>query len=228
VSTGSPTTTERIVQTVIDNFDLLLKGLRVTVQLSALIILIGSILGLFSGVGLLYGPLPLRALLRLYADVVRGTPLLVQIFLIYYGLPALDVQINGFRAAVVALGLFAGAHISEIVRGAVGAVPRGQSDAAKSIGLTFWPRLRYVILPQALPAILPPWVNTAVEMVKGTSLVVLVSVSDLLFATRKIAERTGDPMPIYIAAAMIYFVVNFAISRFGIWAERRFRFVALT
>lgn len=214
------------MQTVIDNFDLLLKGLRVTLRLAALTIGFGTILGVFGGVGLLYGPRPLRALLRVYADVVRGTPLLVQIFLIYYGLPALDVQIDGFRAATVALALFAGAHISEIVRGALGAVPRGQSDAAKSLGLTFWPRLRYVLLPQALPAMLPPWVNTAVELVKGTSLVVLVSVSDLLFATRKVAERTGDPMPIYIAAALIYFLVNFGISRAGLWLERRFRFVA--
>jgi polar amino acid transport system permease protein len=216
------------VQTVIDNFDLLMKGLRVTVQLSALVILMGSVIGLFGGVGLLYGPLPVRVLLRVYSDIVRGTPLLVQIFLIYYGPSAFDVQVDGYRAATVALGLFAGAHISEIVRGAVGAVPRGQTDAAKALGLTFWPRLRYVILPQAVPAILPPWVNTAVEMVKGTSLVVLVSVSDLLFAARKIAERTGDPMPIYIAAALIYFVVNFGISRFGLWLERRFRFVAVS
>jgi polar amino acid transport system permease protein len=216
------------VQTVIDNFDLLMKGLRVTVELSVVIILMGSVIGLFGGVGLLYGPLPVRVLLRVYSDVVRGTPLLVQIFLIYYGPSAFDIQVNGYRAATVALGLFAGAHISEIVRGAVGAVPRGQTDAAKSIGLTFWPRLRFVVLPQALPAILPPWVNTAVEMVKGTSLVVLVSVSDLLFAARKIAERTGDPMPIYIAAALIYFVVNFGISRFGLWLERRFRFVAVS
>ena len=216
------------MQTVINNFDLLMRGLRVTVQLSAVIVLIGSVVGLRGGIGLLYGPLPVRALIRVYSDIVRGTPLLVQIFLIYYGLPELDLDIDGYRAAIVALALFAGAHVSEIVRGAVGAVPRGQTDAAKALGLTFWPRLRYVILPQAVPAILPPWVNTAVEMVKGTSLVVLVSVSDLLFATRKVAERAGDPMPIYIAAALIYFVVNFGLSRLGVWLERRFRFVAVS
>ena len=216
------------MQTVIDNFDLLMRGLRVTVQLSAVFVLIGSVVGLLGGIGLLYGPLPVRALIRVYSDIVRGTPLLVQIFLIYYGLPELDLDIDGYRAAIVALALFAGAHVSEIVRGAVGAVPRGQTDAAKALGLTFWPRLRYVILPQAVPAILPPWVNTAVEMVKGTSLVVLVSVSDLLFATRKVAERAGDPMPIYIAAALIYFVVNFGLSRLGVWLERRFRFVAVS
>jgi polar amino acid transport system permease protein len=213
------------VRTVIDNFDLLLRGLRVTLELSGLIIAFGSILGLFGGIGLLFGPLPIRLPLRVYVDVVRGTPLLVLIFLIFYGLPALQVEISGFQAATLALSLFAGGHISEIVRGAVASVPRGQSDAAKAIGLTFWPRLRYVVLPQALPAILPPFVNTAIEMVKGTSLVVLVSVTDLLFSTQMVLERTGDAMPMYIAAAAIYFVINFGISRLGLWLERRYRFV---
>jgi polar amino acid transport system permease protein len=212
------------MQTVIDNFGLLMIGLRVTLELSALIILFGTIIGLFGGIGLLYGPLPVRGILRGYVDVIRGTPLLVVIFLIFYGLPALDVEISGFQAAVVAFSLFAGAHISEIIRGAISSVPRGQTDAAKSLGLTFWPRTTWIILPQSLRAILPPWVNTAVEMVKGSSLVVLVSVNDLMFATVKVAERTGDPMPLYIAAAAIYVVVNLAISRFGAWLEHRVSF----
>jgi polar amino acid transport system permease protein len=211
------------LQVVIDNFDLLMRGLRKTLELSALIIAFGSAIGLLGGVGLLYAPRAVRWGLRGYVDVVRGTPLLVLIFLIFYGFPAFDVEISGFRAATVSFSLFAGAHISEIVRGALSTVPRGQSDAAKSIGLTFWPRLSSVLLPQALPIILPPWVNTAVEMVKGTSLVVLVSVNDLMFATVKVAERTMEPMPLYIAAAAIYFIVNFSISRLGIWLERRLK-----
>ncbi|MCC7021289.1 MAG: amino acid ABC transporter permease [Thermomicrobiales bacterium] len=209
------------MQTVIDNFGLLMRGLAVTLQLSALIIVIGTTIGVFGGLGLLYGPAIVRAILRGYVDIVRGTPLLVIIFLIFYGLPALNVDISGFGAAVIAFSLFAGAHVSEIIRGAVAAVPKGQTDAAKALGLTFWPRIGSIILPQALPIILPPWVNTAVEMVKGSSLVVLVSVSDLMFATVKVAERTGDPMPLYITAAAIYIVVNLAISRFGVWLERR-------
>lgn len=209
------------MQTVIDNFGLLMRGLAVTLQLSALIIVIGTTIGVFGGLGLLYGPTVVRAILRGYVDIVRGTPLLVIIFLIFYGLPALNVDISGFGAAVIAFSLFAGAHVSEIIRGAVAAVPKGQTDAAKALGLTFWPRIGSIILPQALPIILPPWVNTAVEMVKGSSLVVLVSVSDLMFATVKVAERTGDPMPLYITAAGIYIVVNLAISRFGVWLERR-------
>jgi polar amino acid transport system permease protein len=209
------------MQVVIDNFGLLMRGLAVTLQLSALIILFGTTIGLFGGIGLLYGPVWLRALLRGYVDLIRGTPLLVVIFLIFYGLPALDVEIDGFQAAVVAFSLFAGAHISEIIRGGISSVPRGQTDAAKALGLTFWPSMTWVVLPQALPVLLPPWVNTAVEMVKGSSLVVLVSVSDLMFATVKVAERTGDPMPLYLTAAGIYVVVNLTISRLGVWLERR-------
>ncbi|MDQ2652997.1 MAG: amino acid ABC transporter permease [Chloroflexota bacterium] len=209
------------MQVVVDNFGLLMRGLAVTLQLSALIILFGTAIGLFGGIGLLYGPGWLRAILRAYVDIIRGTPLLVVIFLIFYGLPALNVDIGGFQAAVVAFSLFAGAHISEIIRGGISAVARGQTDAAKALGLTFWPSMAWVVLPQALPVLLPSWVNTAVEMVKGSSLVVLVSVSDLMFATVKVAERTGDPMPLYLTAAAIYVLVNLTISRFGVWLERR-------
>jgi polar amino acid transport system permease protein len=209
------------MQTVIDNFHLLLRGLGVTLQLSVLIILCGTIIGLFGGLGLLYGPAPVRWLLRTYVDLIRATPLLVLFFLLFYGVPALGIQVSGFQSAVLAFSLFAGGHVSEIVRGAVFSIPKGQTDAAKSLGLTFWPRTFSVILPQALPVMLPPWVNTAVEMVKGTSLVVLVSISDLMFAAVKIAERTGNPMPLYITAAAIYIAVNVTISRAGAWLERR-------
>jgi polar amino acid transport system permease protein len=209
------------MQTVIDNFHLLLRGLAVTLQLSVLIILFGTVIGLFGGLGLLYGRAPVRWLLRAYVDLIRATPLLVLIFLLFYGMPALGVQVSGFQSVVLAFSLFAGGHVSEIVRGAVFSIPKGQTDAAKSLGLTFWPRMSSVILPQAMPTALPPWVNTAVEMVKGTSLVVLVSISDLMFATVKVAERTGDPMPLYVAAAAIYILVNTTISRAGAWLERR-------
>ena len=212
------------MQVVIANFGLLMQGLVVTLQISALVVIVGSIIGTFGGLGLLYGPAWLRAILRVYVDIVRGLPLLVQIFLIFYVPPAFGIEINGFGAVTVALSLFAGAHISEIVRGAVSSVPRGQTDAAKALGLTFWPRTWNVILPQALPAIIPPWTNTAVEMVKGSSLAYLVSVSELLFSAQKVLERTGAAMQFYIATALIYFVINFLLSRAGSWLERRIRF----
>lgn len=215
------------MQTVLDNAHLLWRGVLVTLQLSGLVILFGTLLGLVGGVGLLYGKRPIRWVLRAYVDIARGTPLLVLIFLGFYGLPAVGVAISGYQSATLALSLFAGAHMSEVVRGAVSGVPLAQIDAAKSIGLTFWPRLRYVVLPQSLPVILPPWVNTAVEMVKGTSLVALVGVGDLLRSTQQVMERTGDVIPLYLSAAVLYIVINFSISMFGSWMEGRFKFMTV-
>jgi polar amino acid transport system permease protein len=209
---------------VIEELPLLLQGVAVTLRISILVIMAGSIIGIFGGLGLLYGPLWLRALLRGYVDVVRGLPLLVTIFFIFYVPPAFDIEVSGFVAVVAALSIFAGAHISEIVRGAVASVSRGQNDAARALGLTFWPRIGYVILPQALPAIIPPWTNTAIEMVKGSSLAYLVSVSELLFQTYKIVGRTGAAMQLYITAALLYFAINVALSRGGLWLERRIRY----
>jgi polar amino acid transport system permease protein len=209
---------------VIEEFPLLLQGVIITLQISVLVIVAGSIVGMFVGLGLLYGPFWLRSLLRGYVDVVRGLPLLITIFIIFYVPPALDIEVSGFAAVTMALSVFAGAHISEIVRGAVSAVSRGQNDAAKALGLTFWPRIWNVILPQALPAIIPPWTNTAIEMVKGSSLAYLVSVSELLFQTYKVVGRTGAAMQLYIAAALLYFAINFALSRGGLWLERRIRY----
>jgi polar amino acid transport system permease protein len=212
------------VQDVINELPLLLQGVVITLQISILTIVAGSIIGMFGGLGLLYGPLWLRGILRGYVDIVRGLPLLVTIFIIFYVPPSFDIEINGFAAVVFALSIFAGAHISEIVRGAVSSVAKGQNDAARALGLTFWSRIWYIILPQALPAIIPPWTNTAIEMVKGSSLAYLVSVSELLFQTYKIVGRTGEAMQFYIAAALLYFVINFALSRFGTWLERRVRY----
>jgi polar amino acid transport system permease protein len=212
------------MDSVIEELPLLLQGVVVTLQISVLVIFAGSIIGIFGGLGLLYGPLSLRTLLRGYVDFIRGLPLLVTIFVIFYIPPALDIEVSGFAAVTVALSIFAGAHISEIVRGSVSSVSRGQNDAAKALGLTFWPRIWNVILPQALPAIIPPWTNTAIEMVKGSSLAYLVSVSELLFQTYKVVGRTGASMQLYIAAALLYFAINFALSRAGLLLERRVRY----
>jgi len=221
------------MQVVLDNADLMWIGLKLTLKLSIVIIALSTLVGTFVGIGLVYGNWLVRSVLRLYVDIIRGIPLLVLIFLIFYGLPALHVSILGhpvntniarFETATLAFTLFAAAHVGEIVRGALAAVPAGQTDAAKAIGLTFWPRLRHVLLPQSMPVILPPWTNTAAELVKGTSLVTLVSMSDLMFATRKIAERTGEVVPLYAAAAVVYFVICFSISRAGVWVSGRYRY----
>ena len=212
---------------------LLWLGLKLTLQLSAVAIVASSMIGLFVGVGLFYGNRVVRTLLRLYVDIIRGLPILVVLFIIYYILPAVDLTIGSwhiptnvgrFEAASIGLSLFGAAQIGEVARGALASVPKGQIDAGKALGLTFWSRLFYVSLPQSLPVIIPPWTNTAAELVKGTSLASLLALSELLFATRKIVERTGDVLPFYLAAAAIYFVICFGISRTGALIARRYRF----
>ncbi len=220
------------MQVVIDNAHLMQDGLLLTLKLSAVIIVLSTLLGFFVGVGLTYGNWLIRLLLRIYVDTIRGVPLLVLLFLIFYGLPALRVSagpwtlqtnIGRFETATLAFTLFAAAQVGEIVRGALSSIPKGQTEAARALGLTFWQRLTHILLPQSVPSILPPWTNTAAELIKGTSLVTLLSMSDLLFSTRKIAERTGEMIPLYAAAAAIYFVICFSISRAGVWLGHRYQ-----
>jgi polar amino acid transport system permease protein len=209
---------------LLQNSHLIWRGLSVTLETSAWVIVAASIGGLFTGIMLLYGPLPLRLLIRVYVDTVRGIPLLVLIFSVFYGLPAMGMQISAFVAAVLALSIFGTAHVSEVVRGAMDSIPDGQTEAAKAIGLTFYRRLRYVIFPQALARAIPPWTNTAVELVKASSLLALVSIIDLLYSTEQIAARTREPLLFYGVAAILYFSVNYSLSLVGARVEKKFRY----
>lgn len=212
------------MQLIWNNGPLLLQGLWVTLQLAAMVIVLGSLLGCIGGALILYGWRPVRWLVRIYIDLLRGLPLLVTIFCIFYGLPAMGMRITRFSAAVIALSAFAAAHMTEVIRGGISSIDKGQWLAARAIGLSFWPSLRFVILPQAVRRIIPPWVNTSVELVKGTSLVSLVSLVDLLLAAQQILERTHEPLLFYGAAAAFYLVVNVCLSRLGRLVERRFAY----
>ncbi len=212
------------ITVVVDGWRLMGPGLVMTLLVSVSVMALGLGVGLLGGLALLFGPRLLRLMVRGYVDFVRGTPLLVLIFLIFYGIPAVGIPVPNFVAAVISLGAFAGAHISEIVRGGISSIPRGQTDASMALGLTFWPRLTRVVLPQAVARILPPLVNTTVEVVKGSSLVSLVSIVELTLATEQVVQRVQRPVPLYIAAALMYFVVNFIVSSGGRRLERRFAF----
>ncbi|MBV8563829.1 MAG: amino acid ABC transporter permease [Methylobacteriaceae bacterium] len=203
----------------------LLNGLLATIELSLLSIAIGTIIGSLGGIALQYGAWPLRALLRIYVDTLRGIPVLVLILASYYGLSLAKIQISAFTAGVVALGGFCGAHVSETVRGALGSIPIGQTEAAKAIGLRPFQRLWYVIVPQALRRMVGPWVNTAVEMVKGSSLLAIIGVVELLLATKQVIARTSIVIPFYLVACLAYLLLNFAIAQAGALLERRFSYI---
>jgi len=203
----------------------LLGGLANTVELSLIVIVIGTLIGALGGICLKYGALPLRLLVRAYVDVLRGIPVLVLIFASFYGLALLGLDISAFLGGVVALSAFCGAHMSETIRGAIDSIPQGQTEAAKAIGLKPWQRLWYVVLPQAVRRILPPWVNTAVEMVKGSTLLSVIGVVELLLATQQVISRTYEVIPFYLLAGAVYLVLNFTIAQLGALLERRFAYL---
>lgn len=218
--------TKEGMRVVWDNRHLLWDGLRYSLRLFAAIVVLSTGIGILGGVGLLYGNRVVKAVIRAYVDIIRGTPLIVTIFLIFYvpGEYAESLNLSPFASIALALSIFGGAHMSEIVRGAIGTIAKGQTDAAKSIGLTFWPRLFSVLLPQAFPVMLPPWTNLAVDLFKGTSLAILVSQPDFLFSIQKRATAKGHYFSFYVSALAVYFVICFAISRVGAWLGRRSRY----
>ncbi|MGX9962614.1 amino acid ABC transporter permease [Roseomonas sp. F4] len=203
----------------------LLRGIWATISASGLTIAASTVLGVLLGTVLAYGWAPLRLLARLYVDVLRGIPVLVLILFTYYGLSLFGINVPAYWAGIIALSAFATAHVAETLRGAVQSVPAGQMEAAKAIGLRFDQRLRYVILPQAIRRMLPPWVNTGLEVVKGTTLLSVIGVVELLLSTQQIVARNYMIIDFYLFAGLLYLIINFAIAQFGALLERRFSYL---
>jgi polar amino acid transport system permease protein len=198
------------------------QGFLLTLTVSGLVVSGSLAIGLGLGVALAFGPRWLGLPIRIFADTARAIPLIVLIFTVYYGLPALGMNFSPFWAAVVALTLFKTGHVIEIVRGAISSIAPGQMEAAKAIGLAFPERLIYVIFPQAVRRFLPPWINSVTDSVKGSALVSLVGVVDLMMAIQQVIGRTYQPMPLYILGAMIYIAVNATLSLASRRLEARF------
>jgi polar amino acid transport system permease protein len=199
----------------------LLSGIGVTILVSLLAILAGSVAGLFVGLALTYGRWPFRWLFRFYVDFIRGTPVLVLILASFYILGTLGLKLSAFQAGVLALAVFCSSHVGEIVRGSLGAIHRGQSEAANAIGLNFTQTFAYVLLPQAARSALPAWVNTAVEIVKASTLLSIIGVAELLLTTQELIARTFMSLPLYFLAGALYFTINFSIEQLGKSVERR-------
>lgn len=199
----------------------ILKGLGITVSISALSIVAGSLLGVLVGLSLVYGNRVLRLLVRAYTDFIRGTPVLVLVLASYYVLSGIGIDLGPFQAGVLALAVFCSSHVGEIVRGGLQAIPKGQTEAAKAIGLTFSQTFAYVLWPQALRQFLPAWVNTAAEMVKASTLLSVIGVAELLLRTQEIISRNFMSLQFYFLAGFLYFVVNYGIERFGKYVERK-------
>ncbi len=210
------------LQLMIDSFwPLLSAGLIFTVPLTLITFVLGIVLGLSVALARLYGPAPLVMLVRFYVWLIRGTPLLVQLFLIFYGLPNAGIVLDAFTAAVIGFTLNIGAYSSEIIRATLAAIPKGQWEAAYSIGMN-WPQVMWrVILPQAARIAVPPLSNTFISLVKDTSLAAAVTVPELFQAAQRLASVTYEPLILYIETALIYLMFSSVLSTLQDRLEQR-------
>lgn len=196
-------------------------GFVLTIEIAAASIMLGTLLGGVVGIQLSYAPWWLKVPFRLYVDVMRGTPVLVLILAAFYIPSVVGVSLGPTQAGILALSLFAGAHIGELLRGSLQAIPPGQAEAGRSIGLTFPQLLSYVLLPQATRSALPPWINTGVELIKGSSLLSIIGVGELLLKTQEIIGRTFMTIQFYVFAGILYLMINIVLDQLGRAAERR-------
>ena len=213
------------MQLAIQSLPYLWQGLLITLTVSGLVVILSLLFGVVLGTMLSYGPAPLRWTIRIYSDVIRGIPIVVLIFSVYYGLPPLGINLDNFVSAVAALTLFTTAQVVEITRGAIQSIHFGQTEAGKAIGLAFWPRMIHIIFPQALRRFLPPWINNVTDAVKGSALVSLVGIVDLMMAIQQVIGRIYEPMPLYVLGTLIYFAINYSLSSLSRQLEARYSYI---
>jgi polar amino acid transport system permease protein len=190
----------------------LAEGLIITFRFAFVCLGIGMLLGFPIALARVYGPRWLRWLVTAFIEVVRGTPALVQLFLVYYGLPQFGLTWTAFTSAYVALGINSGAYQSEYFRGAIQAISSGQMMAARSIGMTRMQAIRHVIMPQALRLAIPAWSNEAVSMIKISSIVYLIAVPEMLYVAKELMAKYFNPFQTYFTLGFVYLIIIGAIT----------------
>lgn len=203
------------------SIDDLAIGTGIALSVSALAIIMGTILGLLIGLALTYGNIVVRTLARIYVDVIRGIPVLVLILTFFYVLTIWGINLKPFQAGVLSLGVFSAAHVAEMTRGGLQNLNKGQTEAAMALGLSFPQTFLSVLMPQALRQILPTWINTVIETVKGSTLVSIIGVVEITLVTQQIIARNFLTMKFYAVCALIYFCIGFSIERAGKYVEKK-------
>lgn len=211
------------IDLVINSLPLLLAGAVVTVKITIISVAIGIVIGLFVGIARVVKFKPVRWLAAIYVDFIRGTPLLVQIFIIYFALPlVLGIHMNPFVAAISACGINSGAYVAEIFRAGIQAVDEGQMEAGRSLGLTWAQTMRYIIVPQAFKCVIPPLGNEFIALLKDSSLVSVIGFEELTRRGQLVIARTYGSLEIWLSVAVLYLIMTLTISRLVAYLERRF------
>jgi His/Glu/Gln/Arg/opine family amino acid ABC transporter permease subunit len=207
-------------QVAVENIGPLLTGLLLTVELTFVVIILSLIFGLVVALAGMSRLLPLRWLVKAYVEVIRGTPLLLQLIYVYYVLPEIGIRLDAFSAGVLALTLNYSAYISEVYRGGIQAISRGQHDAAAALGMTHGLAMRRIILPQAIRIIIPTLGNYFIGLFKDTALCSAVSIQELVFTAQVQAAMSFQYFTLYTVVAAMYFVVSFPAARLVGYLER--------
>lgn len=203
---------------------LLLTGAAVTVKITALSVFLGILIGLFVGIARISTYKIVHLAAAVYVDFLRGTPLLVQIFLVYFALPVLTGQrIDPFIAAIAACSINSSAYVAEIFRAGIQSIDAGQMEAGRSLGMTWTQTMRYIIVPQAARRVIPPLGNEFIALLKDSSLVSVIGFEELTRRGQLIIARTYASLEIWICVAIIYLVMTVSISRLVAWLERRYK-----
>ena len=196
----------------VDTLPLILSGLMTTLTLGFTCIIIGFVAGVFLAMLRLYGPGPVRFLAGAYIDVLRSIPVLVLLFVVYYALPFAGIRLTSFTSATAAISMVSAAYSAEIVRAGIEAIPKGQFEAARALGLHFATTMRKVILPQAIRIVVPPLTSNAINVMKDTALASVVAMPDLLKQANQAQALAANPTPL-IVAAVIYLIILLPLVR---------------
>ncbi|GMK39292.1 amino acid ABC transporter permease [Paenibacillus sp. CCS19] len=195
-----------------DNMPFLLKGAYYTLLVTVVSMFFGLILGMIIAIARLKGNRPIRWLARFYVSIIRGTPAFVQLLIVYYGLVDYGITLGPLTAAFVALSINVSAYLSETFRGAIQSIPKGQTEAAYATGMTSWQALRRIVFPQAARVAIAPIGNTFIGMLKETTLVSVITVTELLRSAQLLVAQYYVYMPFYLGIAAMYWVMSTVFS----------------
>ena len=209
---------EKTMELLISSFPKILEfGLKVTLPLAIIAFILSTVLAVLVAM-VQFAEVPvLKQICRFYIWVIRGTPLLVQLYVIFFGLPSIGIRLAAFPSAIIVFSLSVGAYCSETIRAAIESIPKGQLEACYCVGMTFWQAMVRVVIPQAMRAAFPPLSNSLIGLVKDTSLAYSVAVVEILATAQRIAARTYDYFWLYCEAGFIYLIFSTALT----WLQRR-------
>ena len=200
---------------------LLIQGILTTIEISVLAIILAAILGVVVGLGYMSPNRILKALAAVYIKIFRCTPFMVQIYIVYYGLPSLGIKLPAFWTGMMVLGMYTAAYVAVILESGIRSLPKGQNEATIAMGMPYFMRLRRILFPQTLSMIIPPLTGQFIQTVKDSSILSIITVSELTMMTKEAIGITFSPIQVYLCTAAFYWILNLVIEYVSKRIERK-------